>query len=459
MAKQIKEDVIKIYKKISDAGFEVYLVGGCVRNILTDREVLDWDLTTNATPEKIQEIFPDAFYDNAFGTVGVPFEDDNTDSEKKYAEITTFRTEQNYTDHRHPGKVAWGKSLEEDVKRRDFTVNALAIKLDENNEIEVIDLVDGKKDIENKIIRAVGDANERFKEDALRILRAVRFASQINFTIEEKTFEAMKEDYLLIGHVSEERIRDELFKILESENYYEGIEMLDELKILGLIFPELDKGKGVSQERPGRHHTTDVFTHNMLSLKNCPSKDALVRLATLLHDVGKPYVAAEDKDGYVIFYNHEVAGSKISKEIAERLRLSKKQKEKMYTLIRWHMFTVDEHITDSAIRRFIRRVGIENVKDTIDLRIGDRLGSGTETAESWRLINFKERIEKQLHPPFSINDLAIDGNDIMRELGIEPGPKIGELLQKLFEEVDENLELNNKEYLSKRVKELSSNQN
>lgn len=456
---QIKAEVRTIYKKLEKAGYEVYLVGGCVRNILTKREVLDWDLTTSATPEQIQEVFPDSFYDNSFGTVGVPFEKngkDEDDTSKKYAEITTFRTEQNYTDHRHPGEVTWGKSLEEDVKRRDFTVNALAIKLDDKNGPKIIDFVNGKSDIDDKTIRAVGDPDERFKEDALRILRAVRFASQLNFTIDEKTLDAMGKDFELIQHVSSERVRDELFKILESEKAYEGIAILDTLKILDLVFPELAKGKGVSQERPGRHHTTDVFTHNMLALKYCPSTDPLVRLATLLHDVGKPYVQSQDENGYIIFYNHEVAGSKIAKEIAERLHLSKKQKEKMYTLIRWHMFTVDEHITDSAVRRFIRRVGVENVKDAIDLRIGDRLGSGTETAESWRLKSFKERIEKQLNPPFSINDLAIDGNDIMEELNIPPGRKIGELLQKLFEEVDENLELNTKEYLMKRVKELSS---
>jgi putative nucleotidyltransferase with HDIG domain len=206
--------------------------------------------------------------------------------------------------------------------------------------------------------------------------------------------------------------------------------------------------------RPGRHHTSDVFTHNILSLKECPSKDPIVRLATLLHDVGKPSVASTDENGYIIFYNHEVTGAKIAKRIAERLRLSNIQKEKIYTLIRWHMFTVDENITDSAVRRFIRRVGVENVKDIIDLRIGDRLGGGTQTAESWRLKNFKERLTQQLNPPFSLNDMAIDGNDVMETLNIKPGKKVGEILKILFKEVDENLELNNKEYLSKRLKEI-----
>ena len=244
---------------------------------------------------------------------------------------------------------------------------------------------------------------------------------------------------------------------MATERSYDGIMLLNSTNLLQYILPELETGKGVSQERPGRHHTADVFTHNVLSLKYTPATDPLVRLATLLHDVGKPMVRSEDEQGLVIFYNHEIAGARIAREVAERLHLSKKDREKIVNLIRWHMFTVDENITDSAIRRFIRRVGIENVKDMIDLRIGDRLGSGTQTAESWRLKQFKERIVKELNPPFSTNDLAVDGNDIMQVLNIKPGPKIGEILQKIFLEVDENLDLNNREYLLKRIAEMGNN--
>lgn len=456
MQEIIPEKVKKIYQKLHDVGYEVYLVGGCVRNILLKHEVSDWDMTTNATPEQIQEVFPDSFYDNSFGTVGVKYEDTAENEGKEYAEITTFRTEHGYTDFRHPEKVEWGTTLEEDVKRRDFTVNALAVRIKENNEIEIVDLVGGQEDLQNKILRAVGNPDERFKEDALRLLRAIRFASQLGFAIDQGTLSAIKNDAQLISHVSNERVRDELFRILELPNTYDGIMLLEEVGILDIILPELTKGKGISQVRPGRHHTADVFTHNVLSLKHCPSSDPLVKFAALIHDVGKPNVASTDSQGYVIFYNHEVEGAKLSQFIAERLRLSKKQREKLYTLIRWHMFTVDEHITDSAIRRFIRRVGLENVTDMIDLRIGDRLGSGTKTAESWRLKQFKEKIEQQLNPPFSINDLAIDGNDIMKILNIEPGKKIGEVLQTLFEEVDEDLSKNTREYLLPRLEELKN---
>lgn len=459
MTLKIKEEVLKIYKKIEDAGFDVYLVGGCVRNLLMEKDVTDWDLTTNATPDEIQKLFPHSFYDNIFGTVGVPFEEKKDEAnpyKKNFCEITTFRKETAYEDRRHPGKIEWGKTIEDDLGRRDFTVNAIALKISPNTpnvNPKLIDPYNGQNDIVLKVIRAVENPDERFKEDALRLLRAIRFAAQLGFTIEDKTWNAIQQDANLLKHVSGERIRDELLKILASDHPYEGIKILDNAGLLEIIIPELTYGKGVSQQRPGRHHTTDVFTHNLLSLKNCPSTDPIVRLAVLLHDVGKPEAISADEKGFVIFYNHEVVGAKIAREISERLRLSKKEREKVVTLIRWHMFTVDEHITDAAVRRFIRRIGIENVKDMIDLRIGDRLGGGTQIAESWRLKKFKERIEQQLHPPFSINDLAVDGNDVMRQLNIKPGPQVGKILQTLFEEVDEDLSKNTRDYLIPRIHE------
>lgn len=453
MVQKVKKEVLQIYHKLKSSGFEVYLVGGCVRDIIGDRNVKDWDLATNATPEQIQIVFPDSFYDNSFGTVGVSLAGVEEEEHGGIAEITTFRTETSYKDHRHPEKVVWGKTIEEDLQRRDFTINAIAIKI-EGNKREIIDPYKGREDLENKLVRAVGNPDERFNEDALRLMRAIRLATVLNFTIEGKTWDAVIKNASLISHVSKERVRDEFLKILASDSSYEGIEMLHKTGILNVILPELIKGKGVSQVRPGRHHTTDVFEHNTLSLKHCPSKDPIVKFATLLHDVGKPDVAAKDPEGHVIFYNHEVKGAYIAKEISERLKFSKKQKDKIFILIRWHMFTVDVNITDAAIRRFIRRVGVDNVNDMIDLRIGDRLGGGTQFAESWRLKKFKERLSQQLHPPFSINDLAIDGNDIMRELNIEPGPKIGEILQKLFGEVDEDLSKNTREHLIPRIHEL-----
>lgn len=465
MLKKIPSFVLEINEKFREMGFEIYLIGGCVRDLLHGRKVKDWDFATNATPEQMLALFPDAFYDNKYGTVGIPekinMKPEESEKEKaeipheNIVEVTTFRTETGYKDRRHP-EVEWGKTIEEDLGRRDFTINAIALKISgSNNDIVFIDPYNGQEDIKNKIIRAVGDPDLRFKEDALRLMRAIRLAAQLGYTIEENTLTGVIRNAALLAEISKERVRDELLKILASDYPYEGVMMLKNTGLMQYIIPELLEGIGVSQARPGRHHKEDVFSHNVLSLQFCTSTDPVVRFAALLHDIGKPRVASKDSEGYVVFHNHEMVGQKIAGMIADRLRFPRKEKLKIMNLIRWHMFSVDEHITDAAVRRFIRRVGEENVQNMMDLRIGDRLGGGTQTAESWRLKLFKKRIEEQFAPkPFSVNDLAVDGHDIMRELNIKPGPKIGQILQKLFEEADEDLEKNNKEYLIKKIKEL-----
>lgn len=452
MLKLIPEEILKVHKKTSEANFEIYLVGGCVRNMLIKRPIKDWDMATSATPEQILKIFKDGFCDNKFGTVGLPVE---ISGQKCVIEITTFRTEEGYSDKRHPEKVFWGKSIEEDLARRDFTINAIALKLEPQlQKYKLIDPYAGQKDIENKIIRAVGNPKERFKEDALRLLRAIRIATELSFAIEENTWKEIVTDSSLIKEVSGERIRIELLRIMASNNPYEGVMLLKNAGLLDCILPELTTGIGVSQKRPGRHHTDDVFTHNLLALKLCPSTDPIVRFVALLHDVGKPKAMSKDKDDLVIFHNHEVTGARIAAEICDRLKFSKNEKDRIVNLIRWHMFGVNENQTDSAIRRFIRKIKVENVQDMMDIRVADRLGSG-RPADSWRLKLFKQKVEQQLKPAkFSINDLAIDGNDVMKELNIKPGPKIGLILQKLFEEVDEDLSKNNRDLLLKRIKEL-----
>jgi len=451
---KIPDYIYKINDTFLSNKFEIYFVGGCIRNLLLGKEIKDWDFTTNATPEQILQLFPDGFYDNIFGTVGIPL---TIGEDKIVVEVTTYRTEEGYSDSRHPEKVSWGKTIQEDLSRRDFTINAIAVSINLEKKITIVDPFDGQIDLQKRHIKAVGNADERFKEDALRLLRAIRFATQLGFTIEDETLRAVTEDSHLLKNIAQERIHDEFLKIIGSEFPYDGIVLLRNTHLLDVFLPELLEGIDVSQSRPGRHHTTDVYTHNVLSLKFCPSVDPIVRFATLIHDIGKPKVAKKDADGYVIFHNHEIVGAKMAALICERMKFSRKNKEKIVTLIRWHMFTVDEHITDSAVRRFIRRIGVENVQDMMDLRIGDRLGGGTQTAESWRLKLFKSRVEEQLAPaPFSINDLVIDGNDLMKELNIKPGRKIGEILKALFEEVDEDLSKNTKEFLIKRAHELSS---
>lgn len=472
---QVPTEITTITTKIKQAGFEVYLVGGAVRDLLLGKGLKDWDFATNATPEEIQKLFPESFYDNKFGTVGIPTQDHGT------VEVTTYRSEKGYADKRRPDEVRWGKTIEEDLQRRDFTINAMAIPIGHprgseelsNHDVkqsqipdrvgdDVKDLTDpfhGSEDLEAKLIRAVGDPNQRFQEDALRLLRAVRLAAQLSFQIEEKTLSAVQANAALIQHVSGERIRDELFKILDSDYPYDGFMLLRGTGILSEILPELEQGFGVSQIGPNRHHIYDVGTHNMLSLKETPAKDPLVRFAALLHDIGKPRVLGQDERGNPTFYNHEVVGANMAKDIANRLHFSKKQREKLYLLIRWHQFSVSEFQTDSAVRRFIRNVGVDNIQDMIDVRIGDRLGSGIpkDKEEGWRLKEFRKRIEKELNPPFAVKNLAVDGTDVMHELSIKPGPKVGQVLQKLFEEVDEDLSKNDRQYLLRRIKEVIVN--
>ena len=369
---------------------------------------------------------------------------------KEIFEVTTMRKEGIYKDSRHPESVSWTNKIEEDLARRDFTINAIALS---DNEI-LVDPFQGEKDIQRKQVKCVGNPSKRFQEDALRLIRAVRIATQIEFEIENNTFEAIKENSSLIKQVAWERIRDELFKILSSNNSYNGIVKLREANILQIILPELEKCFGIIQKGPKHDRIYDIGEHSFLSLKHTPSSNPLVKLAALLHDVGKVDTFKTAPDGNVTFYNHDAVGGRVVLNIAKRFNLSKKQAEKIYKLVRWHMFTVTEHQSDSAIRRFIKNVGVENIEDIMALRIGDRLGGGTLTETSWRMEKFSSRIKQVLQKPFSISDLKINGNDVMKELNLKPGPKIGNILQKLFEEVQEDLSKNNKEYLQDRIKQL-----
>ena len=441
MADRFPPFVRKILSTLTQAGFEAYVVGGAVRDLLMDKEVKDWDFTTNATPEQIQSLFQTTFYENEFGTVGIPYRD-------HIYEITTFRTERGYKDRRHPEHVTWGKTLQEDLQRRDFTINAMAFDL----KGDIVDPYQGQKDLHQKLIRAVGVPTERFQEDALRLMRAIRIATELAFTIEETTFQAIKENAHLINEIAKERVRDELIKIVRTRHAADGFLFLYNTGLLEHIIPEIIKGYGLEQSG---HHTTDVWTHSLMSLKYCPSKDPVIRFATFLHDIGKP-VTARGEGKEVTFHNHEVVGNTLVRQIMERLRFPKKDVEKAALLVRWHMFTVDEHITDAAVRRFIRRVGKENINDIMDLRIGDRLGGGCKNATSWRLRKFQRRILEVQETPLSVKDLKIDGNDVMKILKMHPGPKVGKILQELFEEITDDSSKNTKEYLTKRVRELGS---
>ncbi|MBI5620508.1 HD domain-containing protein [Candidatus Gottesmanbacteria bacterium] len=448
-----------IIDTLKTAGFEAYAVGGSVRDTIMGRPTKGWDFTTNAIPEEILALFPDSFYDNQFGTVGIKIkEKDKRQTEKEedkdetvdIYEVTTYRNENGYTDRRHPDTITWGKTIEEDLARRDFTINTIAW-----DGKTLIDPYDGQKDIEAKIIRAVRDPKKRFAEDALRMMRAVRLAAELGFSIEEKTFTGIQANANLLSNVSSERIRDELLRILAAQFASDAILVLKATGLLTLILPEFEDAFTTEQKSPKRHHIYDVGTHSVMALKFCPSADPIIRLATLLHDIGKPKTFHKDDTGLITFYNHEVAGTRIVRNIVQRLRLSHKQADIVLTLVRWHQFSVDERQTDAALRRFIRRVGKENLDAILALRIGDRLGGGARET-SWRLELYKKRLVEVQKQPFTVHDLLVDGNDIMAELGVKPGPIIGKILDMLFADVEAGTLLNEREALLKKMRELKS---
>jgi poly(A) polymerase/tRNA nucleotidyltransferase (CCA-adding enzyme) len=435
-------------KRLDQAGFEAYIVGGCVRDLFMERVPKDWDITTNAQPEEILKVIPDGKYENIFGTVIVPIKNAKQETED-VLEVTTYRSEQGYSDHRRPDEVKFEDKLEKDLERRDFTINAMA----QNLKKETVDLFGGQKDIKKKIIRAVGEPVDRFKEDALRMMRAIRLAGELDFKIEEKTERAVKKLSGNIKFIANERIRDELIKILASDRAYEGLMRLYNLILLQYIIPELVRGVGVDQNR---HHTYTVFKHSMLSLRHCPSPDWRVRLASLMHDIAKPQTKKFIK-GDATFYNHDIIGAKVTEKIMRRLNFSNSDIDKVTALIRNHMFyyQVDE-VTESSVRRLIRKVGQENLKDLIDVRIADRLGSGVPKAKPYKLRHLQYMMKKVLKDPVSVKMLKINGDRLMKLLDIKPGPKIGAILDVLLSEVIEDPKLNTKKYLEKRSQDLNS---
>lgn len=417
---------------------EIFVVGGAVRDLLLGREVKDWDLTTNLVPEEILKLFPkNSYYNNLFGTVGI------IGKYEEIFEVTTYRSEEGYTDSRHPDRVIWGKSLEEDVKRRDFTINAMAMDING----KIFDFWDGQNDLKNNLIRTVGNPDERFGEDALRMIRAIRLAAQLKFQIEEKTFASIVKNAKLINNIANERIRDELFKILVTDKPGDGLIVLKNSGILAEIMPEILEGVGMEQRG---HHIYDVWKHSLEALNNCSSLNPITRLAALLHDIGKPVVMKKIGDNNT-FHNHEVMGSRIALTIGKRLKLSKDELQQLFILTRWHMFTVSEMQTDSAVRRFIKNVTVPYLDEMIALRRGDRLGSGAKET-SWRWELFKKRLIEVQTQPFSVKDLKVDGKDVMEILKIKPSRKVGEVLDALFAEVEKDVKLNVREILLEKIK-------
>jgi len=436
----IPERVKEIFKIFKKNKAELYIVGGAVRNILLNKKVDDWDFATNLRSDEMKKIFPkNSFCNNEFGTFSV------IDGESIY-EITTYRTERGYSDFRHPDEILWGKTLDEDLQRRDFTINAMA--MDEKGNI--IDKYGGRKDLENNLIKCVGNPDDRFSEDALRMIRAIRIATQIDFQIEGNTFKSIQNNVQSIDKVAPERIKTELFKILVLKNASKGVVLLKDGGLLNYIIPDLLEGFGMLQKG---HHVYDVWEHSLRTLYNCVSISPITRFASLLHDIGKPN-SLKIINGERTFHNHEVIGSRIALKIGKNLRLSNKELDQLFRLVRWHMFTVSEMQTDKAIRRFIRNVTADYIDEMIALRRADRIGSGAKET-SWRWELFKKRIIEVQKQPFCVKELKIDGNDVIKILKIKPGKKVGEILNKIFSEVEENPKLNERGILLKKIRGIN----
>ena len=441
LALKVPTDVEKVVDRLLTSGHEAYVVGGSVRDALRGVDPHDWDVTTDATPEQIQKVFPRSLYNNRFGTVVVR-------SGAHDVEVTTYRTEAEYTDHRRPDSVAFTASLHEDLARRDFTMNAMAWRPTRGgNPGELIDPFRGSADLEARLLRAVGEPDERFKEDALRMLRAVRFATLLDLRIEPKTFDAIRRNAALTASLSGERIQQEMMKMLGAERPSVALQLLSDTGVLAVICPELEECKLTPQEKAAAEN---VFEHLLATVDATPANDPVLRLAGLFHDIGKPETFA---DGH--FHQHEFVGEAKTRAILRRWKIDKETVSEVAHLIRNHMFWYQTEWSGSAVRRFIRKIGLENIPALFALRRADNIGSGAKSPRMYALEALWQRVQEEIDAAnaFSLRDLKIDGNDLMTELGVPQGPAIGRILNALFERVTDEPALNTREALLELAKE------
>jgi len=458
LQKKIPHEILWTLRQLQNAGYEAYIVGGCVRDMLLDREPNDWDVTTNAIPEEIISIFETTdrrvVYENNFGTVGVINKELEKDHPGYEIEITPYRTEGSYSDNRRPDEIGFSSDINEDLMRRDFTINAMAY--DPVNQV-LIDNYEGETDLRNSVIRTVGDADERFSEDALRIMRALRFAAQLGFICETKTAHAIRNHADRLKNISSERIRDEFIKIIDAPYAMNGVIDLQAFGMLTYIAPELEDGINCEQ---GGIHSFDVWTHNLKSLEHGTNKNYpfYVKLAALFHDIGKPATRRKANGRGTkewTFYGHEVVGAKIVKGIMKRLKFSNEVIDKVYKLVRYHMFFSDpDAITLSAVRRMVRNVGKELIWDLMDVRTCDRIGTGRPKEKPYRLRKYHAMIEEVMRDPISVGMLKINGDIMIGEMGLQPGRKMGWVLHALLEEVLDDPSRNTREYLEQRTREM-----
>ena len=429
------KDVLFILNKLNEEGFEAYIVGGCVRDKLLGLIPHDYDITTSAEPQEIKRVFKDfktILIGEEFGTIGILID------ETLY-EVTTFRIDGKYKNFRKPENVIFSKNLVEDLKRRDFTINAMAM----DSKGELYDPFGGKNDLEDKVLRAVGRPNERLKEDAIRILRAIRFAGRLNLYIDDELFDAISFERNLLKKISPERIFDEFSKMITSDRPSYYLLLMEETGVLDVIFPELKRTVGFSQFSP--YHDKTLFDH-LICVMDEVKPDLALRLAALFHDISKVDTLSIGEDGRGHFYGHEILGADLVSEILKRLRVSNKIIDKVKILILDHM-KVHSEMTDKALRKQIKRVGRENVLDLYDLLIADCKCTRIDRDASF-IINRKNRVKELLDEKEMKTEkfLEIDGNDI-KALGFNEGKIIGKILKDLENLVLDDPEKNKKDYL------------
>ncbi len=432
IAPRVPLAVLDLMADLAAAGHDAYVVGGSLRDVVLDREPADWDLTTDAPPDRMGEIFPDAAYENRFGTVVVP-------RDGGLYQITTYRNESGYGDHRRPDAVAFGSTLDDDLARRDFTMNAMAWGRSAAGARDGLDpaLVDpfgGLADLRAGIVRAVGDPDARFGEDALRMLRAIRFAAVLGFAIEPATLAAITGRAADVRHLSGERVGGEMGRILAAPSPSVGLRLADSTGLLDALLPELTSQHGVPQAKIDGE---DLWDHSLRTV-DAVRDDLALRYAAFLHDVGKPAVMADGR-----FIHHDVVGARVADTILDRLRVERAIRERVVRLVRHHMFSYEPSWGDAAIRRFLRRVGVDLVDDLIALRVADDVGSGLPP-DGPRTTDLRRRCDEQLaaRVPLGRRDLAINGHDLIAELGLEPGPLMGRILDRLTDKVVDDPRLN-----------------
>ena len=449
---KIPLEVKTVAQTLEEAGFEAYIVGGCVRDLVVGKVPKDWDLTTNAHPDQIQALFPESFCNNDYGTVGVKNEE-TTDETVKVIEVTPYRSEGTYTDARRPDSVMFGVSLAEDLARRDFTINAIAYRIKTS---ETVDLYEGIEDIRKKRIKTVGVPSERFGEDALRLMRAVRLAAELNFMIESETMSGITAKSAFLEKIAIERISSEFVKLINSAVPMQGIVLLQKLGLLTYVLPELETAIGCEQ---GGIHAYDVYEHSLRTLQAAADKEygTTMRLAALLHDIGKPTTRGTGgKNKHYTFFGHEVVGARMAKKILERLKLPRETIFEVEKLVRWHMFFSDpDEITLAAVRRTIVRIGEDNIENLLNLRVCDRIGTGRPKEQPFRFRKYKAMVDEALRDPISVKMLKLNGEKIMDITGEKPGKKLGYLLNTLLEEVLVDPGKNTSDYLESRILELT----